>query len=991
MLGRVLCLLVVVMCASAEVRFNRDIRPILSDRCFPCHGPDAANRKTALRFDVEAGAKPAIVAGDAAKSPLMQRVISTNKTLRMPPAYLGHDRLPDKEIELLRQWIDQGAQWEKHWSLIPPKRVKVPGNGVDYYVRARLEREGWKPSPETARATLIRRLSLDLTGLPPTPEEVDAFLKDSSVNAYEKQVDRLLASPRYAERMAMRWLEVARYADTNGYQTDGIRDMYRWRDWVIGAFARNMPFDRFTVEQLAGDLLPNATLDQKIATGFLRNHRTTSEGGIVPEEFRVEYVAERAETTATVWLGMTFGCARCHDHKYDPISQKDFYRLFAFFNNVPEKGQVYNFGNEEPMIKAPTTEMSRKLENLDRELADAEREWERVQPQLAKDQRKWERNKPGEWSITRGLILHLPMDGAAAPLESVEGKAGTALRFDGAKELAAGAVAGFDYLDPFSIGAWIKPEAGDGAIVTKLEDYFEAEGYGLYLIGGKLQLVITKRFTDIGLRVETESPVTPNQWQHVLAVYDGTRYATGTALYINGVEQKLKVLFDDLNYPLGNKEPLRIGAGGGKRFRGAIDEVVLYRRALTPKEALAMPVLETVPEIAAMKPERRTKAQAAKLRLAFLEESAPAALKRLEEARLARKRFYGSIPTVMVMKESPGIRDTFLLKRGAYDAPGEKVTAGVPAVLPAFGERPENRLGLAQWLTDPEHPLTARVTVNRYWQMLFGQGLVKTVEDFGSQGEWPVQMELLDWLAAEFVASGWDVKGLLKTIVMSGTYRQSSRVTPELLERDPENRLLARGARFRLPADVVRDQALAVAGLLVEKTGGPSVKPYQPPGLWQELAGGSGYKQGSGEDLYRRSLYTYWRRTVAPPSMITFDAPNRETCSVRAVRTNTPLQALNLMNDVAYVEASRALAVRGGIGEMFRIVLSREPSAAEFAALQQAHDGFLSYYRANPGEAERFLSHGESPRDKSLDAAGHAARAAVASLILNLDEAITKE
>ncbi|MBK5293802.1 MAG: DUF1553 domain-containing protein [Acidobacteriia bacterium] len=686
--------------------------------------------------------------------------------------------------------------------------------------------------------------------------------------------------------------------------------------------------------------------------------------------------------------------------------------------------------------------MSRRLAGLDAKAAAAEAAWQALQPKIAKAQRKWEKDiakgskaqrafaappnrkgtrDPGsrraapfcascsiDWTVEEGLLLHLPLDGEAAPLESQPGKIGGAQRFDGKHFLEAGNVARFNYLDPFTISAWIQPAAPDGAILSKLEDYMEAEGYGLYLMDAKLRLVITKRYTDIGLRVETASRLSLHQWQHVLVSYDGNRYANGVSIRIDGVEQKLNVLFDDLNYPLGNDEPLRVGGGGGEklRFRGVMDDVRIYKIALNAQQALSLPVLETVSQIAAIPASRRNPAQQAKLRLCFLDQYAPGEVRLAQEllqlAQRERKQYHDTIPTVMVMQESPGIRDTFVLKRGAYDAPGEKVTPGVPAVLPPFQKGwPENRLGLARWLVDRGHPLTARVTVNRFWQMLFGTGLVRTVEDFGSQGEWPVNPDLLDWLAVEFMESGWNVKQLLKTIATSATYRQSSQLTPALLEKDPENRLLARGPRFRLPAEVLRDQALFTSGLLVEKTGGPSVKPYQPAGLWQELAGGSGYKADRGEGLYRRSLYTYWRRTVAPPSMVTFDSPNRETCSVRAVRTNTPLQALNLMNDVAYLEASRKLAARmmresqgtttQRLAYGYRLVLSREPKPQEAAILLNAYQGFLAYYGKNSAAAVKILSQGESPAEASLDPAEHAAYAGVASLILNLDEAVTKE
>jgi hypothetical protein len=990
---------------GAEIHFNRDIRPILSDRCFACHGPDKGNRKSLLRLDQEDSAKAdlgkgrfGIVPGDPARSEVYKRVTSANKTLRMPPQYAGHDRLSDHDIELLKQWIEQGGKYEGHWSRIPPVKPPIPQvaqkewvrNPIDAFVLSRLEANGLKPSPEASKTTLLRRVSFDLTGLPPSVAEVDAFVHDSSPDAYEKAVDRLLASARYAERMAIRWLEAARYSDTNGYQTDGPRDMWRWRDWVIDSFRSNMPFDQFTIEQLAGDLLPNATLSQRIATGFNRNHRTSAEGGIVDEEFRVEYVADRTETTATVWLGMTVGCARCHDHKYDPILQKEYYQLFAFYNNVPEKGFVYNFGNEEPYIKAPLPDQQRELDRFDAAIAKADERLQKLQPDSEKAFAKWRKKaaKGGhlDWTVTAGQEFRKPES------KHFDGKD----FIDGGKEIAK-----FNYRDPFTFAAWITPEAKSGAILSKSEDYFEGTGHGLYLIDGKLRLHVIFRWTDLGMRVETRDPLPLGKKQHVMATYDGSMKASGVHLYVDGKELPLKILFDQCIWPIESKEPFRIGAGGGLRFQGAIEDVRVYRRAVTAEEASVIPLLESVNEIARLS--SLNPAQESKLRLRFLETSAPkkvrAAMDELNALRAQKARYLEKVPTVMVMQERKVRRPSFLLKRGAYDAPGEPVEPGVPDSLPPMKpEWPNNRLGLARWVVDRGNPLTARVQVNRYWQMLFGTGLVKTVEDFGSQGEWPMQAELLDWLAVEFMDSGWDVKHILKTIVMSNTYRQSSKVTPELLKADPENRMFARGPRIRLSHEMVRDQALAVSGLLVEKIGGPSVKPYQPPGLWNELQGGKDYQPDKGEGLYRRTLYSYWKRTVAPPNMINFDSPTRETCVVRETRTNTPLQALNLMNDVLFVEASRKLAEdvlasksKDPTEDIFRRVLGREPSQVERNATEKALGRFEEFYRANPSQAAEFLKQGDSPVSKTVDPVQLAAYAGVASLVLNLDEAVTKE
>jgi hypothetical protein len=1006
--------------AAQTVEFNRDIRPILSDRCYTCHGPDQANRKTKLRFDVEGSAKGdlgkgrfAIVPGSPAKSELYQRVTSKDPVRRMPPAYLGHAALSDREIGLLRRWIEQGAQWQKHWSFLPPKRPVLPKvsnpawvrNGIDYFVLERLDREGLKPSPEADRATLIRRVTLDLTGLPPTIAEVDAFLADTSPDAYHRLVDRLLASPRYGERMAARWLDAARYADTNGYQTDAERFMWRWRDWVIGAFRRNLSFDRFIVEQIAGDMLPNPTLEQRIATGFNRNHRGNGEGGIIPEEYAVEYVVDRVETTSTVFLGLTMGCARCHDHKYDPIAQKEFYRVFAYFNNIGDRGRYNKYGNTPPMVKAPTPDQEARLRELDARQADAETAWKALEAERTAAQRAWEQNPggvPADWSVAASLLLHKPLD------HDGPGRVGQAAAFDGLRYVDAGNVAAFGFYDKFTLAAWIYPTAPTGAVITRAQDVLEGDGYGLYLKDGKLQLNLVQRWLDDALRVETAEPLALNQWHHVAASYDGTREASGVRFYVNGRPAKLKINLDELNQNFTTREPLRIGGGGGpeNRFRGAIDEARVYERALTPQEVAILAEATPVTDIARLAPAQRSSAQSDKVTLYFLEQAAPENIRRawqeLLAARASRDAYYESIPTVMVMEELTKPKDTFFLIRGAYDRPGEKVTPGVPASLhPLPKDAPNNRFGFARWLVDPANPLTARVAVNRFWQMYFGTGIVKTVEDFGSQGEWPSHPELLDWLATEFVRSGWNVKDLQKLIVTSATYRQASRVTPELHQRDPDNRLLARGPRVRLAAEMVRDQALAISGLLVERIGGPSVKPYQPAGLWRELAGGQDYPQDHGEKLYRRSLYTYWKRAAPPPSMMNFDAAGREACVVRETRTNTPLQALNLMNDVTFLEASRILAERvmreGGsgpaerLGHAFRLATARQPRPEESEVLLAAFRRSLDRFQTDREAAIRFLTVGEYPRDKALDPSELAAYATVASLILNLDEVVTKQ
>jgi hypothetical protein len=963
---------------AQTVSFNREIRPILSDRCYACHGPDSAARKSKLRLDREADSRLSIVPGSAEKSELYARITSANRVKRMPPAYLGHNALSPGEIELIKRWIEQGAPYESHWSLMAPRRPVVPAgeNAIDYLVRRRLQREGLQTARQADARTLLRRVTLDLTGLPPTPAESQAFRNEPG--AYEGVVARLLASPRYAERMAIRWLEAARYADSNGYQSDGPRDMYRYRDWVIDAFGRNMRFDQFTVEQLAGDLLPNPTLPQKIATAFHRNHSTSAEGGIVDEEFRVQYVADRAETTSTVWLGLTAGCARCHDHKYDPIRQKDFYQLFAFFNNVPERGFVYNFGNEEPYIKAPYPEQQAKIEEFDKRIHAARAKLASLEPAVLRAQQRWQQHPPGEaWTIHDRLQLHAPQT------ESFDGKRVA----DYGSETAQ-----FSFHDPYTFSAWIKANAPDGAILSRGEDYFEGQGHFLHLVKGKLRFHATYRWTDLAMRVETADPLPLGQWRHVAVTYDGSMRASHVSIYVNGVKQELKILFDQPIWPFDTKEPFRVGGGGGLRFQGEIGDVRVYTRAL-PASEVGVLALQT------------EAARQERLRLWFLDRYAPAAYKQaraeLSAVEAERDAYVATVPTVMIMAERDTPRRSYVLQRGAYDAPGEEVHPDVPAVLPPLAPgQPRNRLALARWLVSKENPLTARVMVNRLWQMLWGTGLVKTVEDFGSQGEWPLHGELLDWLAVEFMESGWDIRHILTTIVNSETYRQTSAAAPALIQKDPENRLLARGPRVRLPAEMVRDQALFVSGLLVEKKGGPSVRPYQPAGLWQELSGGKGYEQDHGEGLWRRSLYSYWKRTVAPPGMINFDSPTRETCVVRESRTNTPLQALTLMNDVTFMEASRKLAERviGSAGadaermeQAFQVVLARPPKPAEADLFARSLSRFAAFYDAHPDEAVRYVSAGEAVRDSAIPAPRLAAWTAVSSLLLNLDETITKE
>ncbi len=1015
--------------AAGPILFNRDVRPILADKCWRCHGPDATSKGAPMRLDIEADAKAdhggrrAIVPGDVAASELVKRITATSKAKLMPPAW-SNLALSPQEIETLRAWIASGAEWQRHWSFLPPQRPALPAvnakewtrNPIDAFILARLEREGLRPAPEASRATLLRRVSLDLTGLPPTLAELDAFLADNSPDAYEKVVERLLASPRYAERMASDWLDAARYADTNGYQYDGVRQMWRWRDWVIDAFRANKPFDRFVIEQLAGDLLPNATLDQKIATGFSRNHRINTEDGIIPAEYAVEYVVDRVETTSAVFLGLTLGCARCHNHKYDPIPQKDFYRFFAYFNNVPELGRGMKYGNSPPRLAAPTLEQQRELAALDSRMELLRQSLAKLGPRLRTAQIAWEKTTaPYLYWVPRGsqLAAGSATDGE---VQRVAGRVSMAYAFDGKAWLDAGPDLGaFDIDDRFTLAFWVNPASADGSLVTRMVDKPEGKGYGIHLNKGHLHVNVTSNYADDAIRLETAQTLDSGRWYHVAVSYDGTLAAgaPGVQVYIDGQPAPVTVLLDTLYRPFRNAgkkfdQPLRIGAGWGpeKRFRGMIDDVRVWARVLSPREVSGAALGVPATRLVRIPAPDRTPLEAAVLRETFLDDRPPLQarelwqeLKGLEEKREALTRTF---PTVMVMADLKSRRQTHLLKRGAYDQPTDPVEPGVPSALPPLPPNaPANRLGLAQWLVSPENPLLARVTVNRYWQSYFGTGIVKTVEDFGSQGEWPSHPELLDWLATEFIRTGWDVKAMQRLIVTSAAYRQSSRSTPELLQRDPDNRLLARGPRFRLPAVMVRDQALALAGLLAEKQGGPSVMPYQPEGLWGEVSmQDMDYVQSHGPDLYRRSIYTFWKRTIAPPMMVNFDAAHRESCVVRASRTNTPLQALNLMNDVTFLEAARVIGQRmikeGGADPAarlrygFRLIMAREPKPAEEQVLLDSLHFHLDHF-ADSKKSDAWLGYGESPVDPSLNRREIAAYGAVASLLLNLDEALVKE
>ena len=1017
----------VSIAAAQPVDYARDVLPILSDNCYHCHGPDEAARKAKLRLDTEEGAfrvkdgVAVIAPHNPAGSELVRRITSTDPDEVMPPAK-DIRKLKPQQVATLKRWVEEGANWGKHWAFIPPTAPAIPDvgttNPIDALVRAKLRDAKLQPAPEADRVTLIRRITLDLTGLPPTPAEVDAFVADTSPGANEKLVDRLLASPRYGERMATEWLDLARYADTHGYQMDRYRPTWPWRDWVIKAFNANLRYDQFVTWQLAGDLLPNPTKEQRLATAFNRHHMQNEEGGIVEEEFRVAYVVDRVTTVGTAFLGLTFDCARCHDHKYDPITQKDFYSLFAIFQNVDEAGQTPYFTSQTP---TPTELLS--TEEQDKAIADARAKVAATENRFAalRDEARpafaaWLSAKGDMPTDVAGSVFRYsfdePADGktikAIEGPAYVDGKIDKAAQLDGENGFTFPGVGTFSRAQPFTLSLWLQAptHAPRMVVVHKSKAPVDAgsKGYELLLENGRIAFALNHMWPGNALKLVTRQPIKVNEWTRVTATYDGSSRAAGARIYVNGELADVEIVRDglwkDITYG-GDEPPLTIG----HRFRdngfkgGKVDDFRVFNRAVTAIEATRLAGRDGFEKAwASVAPSEPL----FDYFFATQHEPVKQLAQELVAARKAENDLVTPIPEIMAMQELPTPKPAFVLKRGAYDAAGEAVTANTPGFLPPLpADAPRNRLGFARWLLDPANPLTARVTVNRAWQQMFGVGIVETSDNFGTQGSQPTNQPLLDHLAREFSGPmGWDMKRLLKTIALSATYRQSSRATPELLAADPSNALLARGPSRRLTAEMLRDQALFTSNLLVEKLGGPSVKPYQPDGLWDVAMGKPQYDRDKGEGLYRRSLYTFWKRTVPPPAMIVFDAADKSNCTVKRQSTSTPLQALTLLNDPQIVEAARFVSQRmlteagptpdERIAWAFRLVSGRAAKSQELEVLKRLYAEQRALFAAEPAATAELLKVGDKPNDDRLDRSDVAAGTVLALALFNHDAAVMR-
>ncbi|WP_439483052.1 DUF1553 domain-containing protein [Cyclobacterium plantarum] len=1067
MLLRYVCILSIILAASCkpdlpeeieiameelpeELDFNIHVKPILSDNCFSCHGPDEAAREAGVRLDLpeaayaptsESGLIP-IKPGKPGKSEVFHRILSEDPDYLMPSPE-SHLSLTNREKAIIVKWIASGAEYKKHWAFIPPIKPELPdpkienwsGRPIDLFVAQKLHHNGLKPNEQADKELLLRRLSLDLTGLPPSLEELDAFLADDSEKAYEKQVDRLLASPHYGEQMAMHWMDVARFADTHGYTVDRFRDMSPWRDWVIEAYNQNMGYDQFITEQLAGDLLPNPTKKQMLATAFNRIHPQNMEGGIVQEEFRVEYVADRTNTVGKAFMALSLECARCHDHKYDPVSQKEYFQMSSFFNQVDEAGQIsWDNAMPVPTMLWTDSEKDALLEMLKKEIAETEKALSAIKIAEKADFDSWisseEYKKTRFYRPASSLIAHFDFDkvplqdkvnpSIAGSMESigeeskqpplVDGYRGKAASLNGDSWLKMGGVGSFSKDQPFSVGIWLTvPEnldngaifhTGDGAVL------YNRRGYHLYLKDNKLEMILAHTAPYNVISNLTLEGIPRDEWIHLLMTYDGSSQASGIKTYLNGKLMASKTvkdkLYKDILFDRNNQPGIQIGAvWRGKGLKGAsVDELKVFDKELSAVEIMQWLQPDLLAAMLEKSPDDLSSKERNAIESFYWHNLSPAYKNQLKKLAAARKKHSETvepIQEVMIMQDMEPKRPTFVLERGEYHAHGEEVQAGTPeAILPMADAYEKNRLGLAKWLLDERHPLTARVAVNRLWQQFFGRGLVATAADFGNQGEMPSHPELLDWLAVTFRESGWDVKKLQKMIVLSETYKQSSVTSPELLEKDPENILLARGPSGRMPGEMIRDNALLASGMLGKTIGGPSVKPYQPDGLWS--VNGGQYTEDTGENLFRRSLYTLWKRSVPHPTLHIFDSPERSETTIKRQETNTPLQALVLMNDPIYVEIAKVLGAgisrhqetRQGIQEAFRKLTGRTAQPREIEVLLALRTNEINKFKSSPEKMEGWLNTGSYPVQEKPDRLDWAANTVVASAILNSDATITK-
>jgi len=1034
-----------------EIDYNHHIKPILSDKCFICHGPDKAKVKAGLQLHLPEFAfaelegsrgKFAIIPGNIKQSQLVHRIISDDPEVVMPEPE-SHLKLTDHEKALLIKWIDQGATYKAHWAFLPPKDSKIPSvklkekvaNPIDNFILAKLEEEGLQPNKKADKEILLRRLSFDLTGLPPSPLEIASFVNDSSPRAFEKQVDRLLDSPHYAEQMTLDWMDLSRYADTHGYTVDRYRDVSPYRDWVIKSFDKNIPYDEFIRLQLAGDMMENPSKEDILATTFNRLHPQNQEGGIIDEEFRSEYVADRTNIVGEAFLGLTMACAKCHDHKYDPISQKNYYEMYSFFNNVNESGQIsFDFSMPVPNMLLPTPEQEEFIAYANALVESKQKEMDNVVRTESKFANQWVEKESYRKLKSNGYpnkliakvdFLNGSLNNALNPAEKgkmkrqhspkqfpkiVDGHSGKGLELDGDAWLDLDRIGVFKRNQTFSIGLRINiPEELESGVIfhknigTRLYNY---RGFHLALKDNRLEVMLAHFWPDNAIVELSINEVPKNKWLQLTMTYDGSSKAKGLKIYLDGEELKTDVsvdnLYKDIIYNHKTEPGLQIGARWrGKGIGGAVvDDILVFTKALNPLEVIQISDPKKFQGIVNKSLGELTPPEKEMLKGYYLNNFSKKLQSSLDELADTRKMQVDSLQQVqeiMVMKEMEKPRKTFLLKRGQYDQYGERVYPNVLENILSFPDSlPKNRLGLAAWLTNKNNPLTARVAVNRYWKNIFGTGIVKTVEDFGNQGEMPSHPELLDWLATQFIASGWNVKNLIKLMVMSNTYKQSSIASEALLKRDKTNRLLARGPSKRLSGEMLRNNVLAASGLLNRTIGGKSVKPYQPEGLWKINSGS--YKTDTGDKLYRKSMYTIWKRSVPHPTIATFDAPGRSFCSVRRQETNTPLQALVMMNDPIYVEASRVLGYnmlsfedpKAGISDAFKRLTGRSISPEELNLLLDLQSSEYKKFKSKKHKAEGWLNTGEFRISNYKNKALVAANAIVASTIINSDAAIIK-